>query len=60
MICAPCKAQRHDQCPTVGRNPTLCDCQHRPVRSAEAGAAYTQHIGEQILATLATKESTRP
>jgi hypothetical protein len=43
MICAPCKNQRHDECPTVDRFPphpapfvpakdkTWCDCGHRTV-----------------------------
>jgi hypothetical protein len=45
MICAPCKNQRHDECPTVenhihdpgsgcilrlpAKDKTWCDCQHR-------------------------------
>jgi hypothetical protein len=41
MICAPCKNQRHDECPTVDQFPphpdpfipakdkTWCDCQHK-------------------------------
>lgn len=29
MICAPCKEQRHDQCPAVQTSKTWCDCQHR-------------------------------
>jgi hypothetical protein len=50
MICAPCKNQRHDECPTVDRFPphpapflpakdkTWCDCQHKTptVQSGQA------------------------
>lgn len=29
MICAPCKNERHDECPGTSKDKTWCDCQHR-------------------------------
>jgi hypothetical protein len=48
MICAPCKNQRHDECPTrehvdpatrvtfvPAKDKTWCDCQHRKIQKEE-------------------------
>lgn len=56
MICAPCKNQRHDECPTrehvdpatrvtfvPAKDKTWCDCQHRSQHKARVA-----EIGDRI------------
>lgn len=35
MICKPCRKGKHRKCPGVLKDPSWCDCHHRPPGPAD-------------------------